>query len=180
MWQIGDFGLNVLCPGIQSDEGTNVVNFERSTLQVNREAGNATIKVYRNYVGGGRFAFGLTDYTTASTIYYTIDAANAFDDWNTFNLQSGSDYAIPDLATKTVPEGVVDFTSGTWGSVTFPAGAGNASSVQTITIPINTNNTVEFNKDFLISFDEDGGHIWNGEAIPGEIASYVRCIDDSF
>ena len=158
VWQAGAF--SGLCPGTDRYFVTNLVNFERSTLRVKRSAGTARIAVYR---GGGA-----ADYSKASTIYYQIDANRAFDDYNTFNLQAGSDYAIPDIATKNAPEGVVDFISPTWGSVTFPANSGG-SAVQFINVPINDNSTVEFNKDFLIYFAADNsGHKWT-EAIPGNI-----------
>jgi uncharacterized delta-60 repeat protein len=171
VWQSGTVFGDFLCPGdafygTTRGWATNIINFERSTLRVNRGAGTARIAVYRGYNGGGggnstNIYDHYLDYSVASTIYYTIDAANAFDDWNTFTLQSGSDYAIPDNATKTAAEGVTDFTSGTWGSLTFPATAGRGSSVQYITIPITNNDTVEFNKDIQISFDADNGHKWS-------------------
>jgi uncharacterized delta-60 repeat protein len=178
MWQLGDWGLDSLCPELAPIEmgtnyilfgnlGTNVVNFERSTLRVNREAGTANVRVYRAYVGGGNFS-GYADYSQASTIYYTIDAYNTFDDWNTFPLQSGSDYAIPDLATKTAAEGVVDFASPAWGTLVFPANSYPAGAIQTISIPITNNDTVEFNKDIHIMLDMDAGHLWQ-YALPGEI-----------
>ena len=167
IWQIGNFGANGLCAGLSSIVGTNTINFERSTLQVSREAGNANIAVYRGYIGGGLYSD--SDYSQSSTVYYSIDALNAFDDWNTFNLQSGSDYAIPDIATKNAPEGVVDFASPSWGVLNFPAASGTPSRVQYITIPINNNNTVEFNKDIHIEFDTDSAHLWQN-AIAGEVA----------
>jgi len=179
VWQAGyDFYPNLLPPGDvpppsagppvvvgSSGWATNIINFERSTVRVNREAGTARIAVYRGYNGGNggnstNIFDHYVDYSKSSTMYYTIDAINNFDDWNTFTLQSGSDYAIPDNATKTAEEGVVDFTSGGWGSVTFPADAGLASAVQYITIPITNNDTVEFNKDIHITFDYNASHLW--------------------
>lgn len=141
--------------------GFNVFNFERSTLSVDRTAGEAVVYVQRGF---------LNDVSKDYTIYYSIDHRKKNDDWNTFQLQAGSDYAIPDNATKGAPEGVVDFDSSSVaiGSVTWKK---NDDDPKAIHIPINDNNTVEFNKDFVVQFYEDDAHLWADTAIPGWITA---------
>jgi len=157
LWQ-DPYAGSTLCPGIQSYEVTNMINFIRSHVSVNRNGGTASIAIVRTSV----------DYSQGSTVYYSIDYGNANANLNTFTLQSGSDYAIPDNALKTAAEGVVDFTNTGIGSVTWAAN--DPAEIKYIQVPIVNNNTVEFNKDFLVQLYEDNGHQWNN-AIPGNIST---------
>lgn len=164
MWEIENGFASGMC---DPWDATNIINFERSTLRVTRGAGTAKIAVFRGFLGGGMYV-GYADFTQSSTMYYSIDDYNAFDDWNSFGPQSGSDYAIPDLATKTAPENVVDFASPTIGTVNFPANVSVASWLQYISVPITNNDLVEFNKDLLVEFYADSGHKWQ-QCVPGNV-----------
>ena len=109
--------------------GPAILNFERSTLRVDKDVagGNAVISVIRT----GNFS-------QAVTVQYRID----FNNNHTFTLQAGSDYANPDNQPKP------DFTSVT-GTLTWPANDPNTVA-QTITIPIKNNGLVEFDQDMLL------------------------------
>ncbi len=157
LWQ-APYLYSGLCPGFQSYDVTNLINFIRSTVRVNRDGGTASIAINR----------GGVDYSQAITIYYSIDYNTANANYNTFTLQSGSDYAIPDNALKTAAEGVVDFTNTGIGSVSWAA---NDPFIKYINVPIVNNNTVEFNKDFLVQFYADNGHQWSQGTIPGNIST---------
>ncbi|HMD53677.1 MAG TPA: hypothetical protein VKJ65_03905, partial [Phycisphaerae bacterium] len=136
--------------------GFDVFNFERSTLGVNRD-NVAHINVVRGESSDGK----------AANLYYEIDHKKKNDDWNTFPLQAGSDYAIPDDATKTAAEGVTDFNSVVgelqWGDGDFDP--------KTINITNIDNGTTEFNKDYVVQFFADSSHTWSDNAIPGNISS---------
>ncbi len=146
-----------LCPGLQSYQVTNLINFVRSTVSVDRNGTNASIAVVLNTVNASQGA----------TMYYSIDFGTANANYNTFSAQSGSDYAIPDNALKSVPEGVVDFNNTGIGSVSWSPY--DPSPIKYINVPIVNNGTVEFNKDFLVQFYADTAHTWNN-ALPGNIS----------
>lgn len=157
LWQ-APYSFSGLCPGFQSYDVTNLINFIRSTVRVDRNGGTASIAVNR----------GGVDISQAITIYYSIDYGTANANYNTFTLQSGSDYAIPDNALKTAPEGVVDFTNTGIGSISWGV---NDPFIKYIQVPIVNNNTVEFNKDFVVQFYADSGHQWSQGTIPGNIST---------
>lgn len=137
--------------------GFDVFNFERSTLRVSRSQGKAQIDVLR-----GEFSDG-----NAATIWYRIDHAKKDDDWNTFPLQAGSDYAVPDNATKNGNNDQQDFTSQV-GSLTWADGNFDP---KTITVQLQDNGVPQFDKDFVIEFFADKNHQWSQNAIPGNIVS---------
>jgi len=110
--------------------GPGVFNFERSTFRVNENVngGNAIVSVTR-YGGNGE----------AATVQYRIDHNTANNNYNTFPLQAGSDYATP----------ASDFTS-VAGTLTFPAVPASGSTIQTFSIPIVNDSLVEFNEDMQL------------------------------
>jgi len=111
--------------------GPSLFNFERSTFRVDKDVagGNAVVSVLRS-AGSG----------VGASVEYRIDFGPGANQFNTFPLQAGSDYANPDNQPKP------DFTSVTG---TLNWNAGDFTS-KTITIPIINNSLVEFNEDMQI------------------------------
>ena len=125
----GDYGI---------DSATNnVVNFERSTLRCDKTVNGSDVA----YVG---VTLNRGNNANAVTVYYEIDTTLANDDFNTFILQAGSDYAQPDDATKFITGS--DFTSVT-GTITFPQYDSRTKFIQ---IPITQDNVVKFNRDIRV------------------------------
>ena len=125
--------------------GTNVFNFERSTIECTesvRNTGVALIHVSR----------ASADSSSATSVPYRIDYLYPYDnDHNMFDLQrfefalqAGSEYATPDKPSRKFGPNS-DFTSVT-GTVDFPAFVDDAI----ISIPIVDDNLVEFNEDLLV------------------------------
>lgn len=87
------FNTNGDCSWSSNMQGTNgIVNFERTSYRVHRDAGMIRIPVYR--VGG--------DPQKGASIHYIINSHLPPEDTgvNSFDLQAGSDYASPDFGTN--------------------------------------------------------------------------------
>ncbi|HTV43634.1 MAG TPA: Calx-beta domain-containing protein [Candidatus Sulfotelmatobacter sp.] len=141
-----DFGSLYPDPAVfgANADGTNVFNFERSTLRCDKTVafgGNAYVGVtWNNY-----------DPNKTANVYYRIDYVlpGGNDSYNYFATQAGSDYARPDDAGDGIFSAAPDF----FGSQVPPSGQivwnGNGA-VQYIKIPITQDSTVKFNKDIRI------------------------------
>ncbi len=126
--------------------GTNVFNFERSTMQCKedvRGVGVARIHVYRTTADPN---------PSGSSVPYRIDYLYPYDnDHNLFDisrfefaLQAGSEYATPDKPSRKYGPNA-DFTSVS-GTLDF----GATEFDKWIDIPINDDTRVEFNEDLLV------------------------------
>src|SRR5205823_3988135 len=109
--------------------GPALLNFERSTFRVDENTHTARVFVMRS--GGDR--------TKTVSVQYRIDHNSGANDYNTFPLQAGSEYATPN----------VDFDSVT-GTLTFPANPNSDPDVQSFDIPITQDNITEFNEDMIL------------------------------
>ncbi|MGA2852646.1 MAG: Calx-beta domain-containing protein [Verrucomicrobiota bacterium] len=131
--------INALSPNFPSG-GPAVLNFQRSTYRVNENVGlgipNAT-NISVTVIRTGATCNGVS-------VNYRIDSKNAPppNEYDTFPLQAGSDYAIPN----------VDFVSVT-GTLTFAPGVTSVS----FAIPIINDNLPEFNGDMYVELVKGGG-----------------------
>ncbi len=138
----GVFGTNSL--------GSNTFNFERSTLRCEKTVN-----------GSGTATVWVTcpthlDNNTA-TVYYRIDHNLNDDDYNSFPLQAGSDYARPDNAV-TRYAATNDFTSSSEAPGTLTWGPGD-NFPKSISIPITQDSTVKFNQDIQVELYQDASHV---------------------
>ncbi|MGA2869111.1 MAG: Calx-beta domain-containing protein, partial [Verrucomicrobiota bacterium] len=120
----------------------SVIGFERATFRIDKDKfTNAVIFVIRS-----SNATATTPDSGATVNYLTDPVLNTYNaqsgfpgnpqPGNTFNLEAGSDYALPNS----------DFTNVS-GTLTFPANVFKES----INIPIGNNGTIEFNKDIQVA-----------------------------
>ncbi len=126
--------------------GYAVFNFERSVFRFNKDVGpNASVWVYRT-----------GDDSKAYTVHYVVDTDQGHYntgtlDWDLFNLNPGSDYAVPSNSVPFSPawDFVSPIPSGSVvGTLTFPA---FDDLPQPITFPvINQNGAVEFDQDVYV------------------------------
>ena len=127
-------------------DGAGVFNFERSTFQVDKNVPGGKAVIYVNRVGGNPL--------NSVSVNYIVDPANGLDGGdsppctfsggysptNTFVLEAGSDYAMPDS----------DFTIVSSPPLPALSWAPNDYNAKTITIPILNNGQVEFNHEFQV------------------------------
>lgn len=143
------------------------VNFERSTYRVLENEGAAVLRVYR--IGGGE----------ACEIHYSCISSPPISENlrnNGFLLSAGSDYASPNPSTSLPPSPEPpDFqqVAGTlsWGQGDY--------GFREIVIPINNDDTPEFNEDFVVNLFRVPGH--NQDAVVGRVGvARVTIIYDDY
>jgi len=130
---------NPATPGAEIG-GYMVYNFERSTFRVNKDAGFATIYLYRIGYDGA-----------ANTVSYVVDTAQQDEhvstlNWDLWTTLPGSDYAIPTNSLTNCDFGT-PYPGALIGTVSFPA---FDDRPQPITFPIQQIGAVEFDQDIYI------------------------------
>ena len=146
--------VNALSTTFNNPLGAAIFNFERSTLRVDKDVGGgqATITVLRS-----------GDAPNGATVQYRIDYGPGANEFHSFQLQAGSDYANPDNQPNP------DFQSVS-GTLTFPAFPAAGWDNQQFSVPIQNNGLVEFNEDMQLQLYNAGGGGTPGATV-GEVGT---------
>jgi uncharacterized delta-60 repeat protein/uncharacterized repeat protein (TIGR01451 family) len=152
-------------PGVEG----NIVNFERSTYRVYENVAGSNAVIYVNRMGDG----------DACEIHYSCISSPPISENlrnNGFPLQASSDYASPNPSTSPPPSPAPPDFQQVSGTLSWGLGDFNPKA---ISIPINNDDTPEFNEDFVVNLFSIPGHA--NDAVPGLVGTaYITIIYDDY